>query len=87
MHLQPGRPTAFWAASKVGCREKEGNVFCSALLRPHLEYCIQVWNLQHRKELLDRVKRRPMKTIRVLKHLFFKERLRELGFLNLKRRL
>ncbi|GAB0175686.1 cAMP-dependent protein kinase inhibitor alpha [Grus japonensis] len=33
----------------------------STLLRPHLEYCIQLWGPQYQKdlELLDRVQRRP----------------------------
>ena len=43
----------------------------STLVRPHLEYCIQVWGLQLRRdvELLERVHRRAV--IRGLKHLSY----------------
>ena len=74
-------PAAWKANSILGCinrgvasREREGMVLlCSALVKSHLEFCVQAWGPQYSRdvELLERVQRRATEMIRGLEHLSY----------------
>jgi len=53
--------------------------FYSALVRPHLEYCVQLWGPQHKKDvnLIGQVERRMLKIIKELEHVSYEGRMRE----------
>ena len=59
-----------------------------AIVRPHLEYCIQAWRPYHKKDIdtLERIQMRATKMIPELRDLSYEERLKECGLTTLETR-
>ena len=87
--LAAQKPNGILGYTKRGVASRVRVPFYSALVRPHLEYHIQVQGTQRKKDvdILEQVQRKAMKMIKGLEHLSEEERLKKLGLCSLKRRI
>ena len=68
--------------------KEDFDIIYKTYVRPHLEYCIQVWSphLQKDKACLEKIQRRATKMVKGLKSLPYETRLKRLGMYSLERR-
>ncbi|KAJ7424559.1 hypothetical protein BTVI_06059 [Pitangus sulphuratus] len=79
-----------WIKRDVTSRPREVILpLFSVLMRPQLEWCIQLWGPQHKNDIdmLELVQRKAIKMIRGMEHLYREDRLRDLALFSMEKAL